>query len=383
MIQGFEYEPGTGRREYLAHVHAEARAAGINGPDENGAFPGTWLNLLFDEPIVIVPDTNVLRQDIDSACRRNGRGVLIAAANSGIFRLICAEHVINEVERQLAEWAGYQTASVDNYLDRWNSEYLPLLHVVRGEGLPLSVLSSAERRRVDALNEPKEDIASVALALSLGAFYLTKDARAWEAVYARPANTDDLYRWLAALQEGGDAGQLGRLAHTSTSLTVLGIAGIGHLAKQLWQKAPWIVAALGGVAALVALRTPRERYQRIANVLGQGFHVFSEEIYMPHYELSRRFQQRAPEIPPWDELEQSNRRDDVLARACMYHLARAKTTQMTAEKLARELRYDLTIGRDAQRVREILDKHPHCFYKPYRGEWQVGHALTALQKTSE
>lgn len=379
MIPGYKRVPCSERREYLASAHAKAQIADIIGPDERGAFPGTWLNLLLDEPIVIVPDTNVLRQDIDAACRRNTRGVLIACVNSGAFRLICAEHVIDEVQRHLEEWADYQNLSVDAYHARWTSEYIPLLHVVRGEGLPLSLLSPSERSRIETLDERTKDLASIVLALSLGAFYLTKDARAWEAVYGRAADTDELYAWLKALQDGGDAGQLGRLVHASTSLTVLGITGIGYLVKQLWLRVPWAIIAVGGIAAFAAVRTRRERYRAIGGMLADGFSVLAEEIYLPYYELSRRFQQRAPRVPSWKELESVNSRDDVLARACVYYLGRAKTTQMTAEQLAGELRYHLTIGRNAQRVREILRRHRQCFYQPYKGEWQVGHALAPLQ----
>lgn len=89
----------------MRRAHKEHVAADIEGPDEYGAFPGSWLHILFGEPLLIVPDTNVLRQDLDWACNRDRRGVLIAAANSGIFRLFCAEHVAREVERHLAEWA--------------------------------------------------------------------------------------------------------------------------------------------------------------------------------------------------------------------------------------------------------------------------------------
>jgi hypothetical protein len=376
MIPEFDHEPGAGRREYLARAHRDAQKAQINAPDDHGAFPGTWLDLLFDDPVIIVPDTNVLRQDIDAACGRNGRGVLITAANSGAFRLICAEHVVDEVERQLEEWARDKGRSVDAYADQWNAEYLPLLHVVRGAGLPLSVLSPAERFRLDRLPEPKEDIASIVLALALGAFYLTKDARAWEAVYARSADTDELYRWLEALKEGGDASQLGRLAQVSVSVTVLGIAGVGHLMKRLWPVAPWAVAALGGLGALAAVRTPVERYQRIGAALVRGFGALSEEIYIPYYELKQRFQKRAPEIPTWEALEKTNDRDSVLVRACMYYLGRAKVPQMTAKQLAKRLLYHLTIGREEKRVREILRSHTDCFHSPYKGQWQVGHALT-------
>ena len=99
---------GAFGREYLSYVHESSRAAEIDGPNEYGAFPGTWLGMFLGESLLIVPDTNILRQDIDSAVKANRRGVLVSAANSGVFRLICAEHVIAEVQRQLREWADYQ-----------------------------------------------------------------------------------------------------------------------------------------------------------------------------------------------------------------------------------------------------------------------------------
>jgi hypothetical protein len=95
-------------RRFIRDVDAHNATADINGPDEWGAFPGSTLDALLPEVSIVVPDTNVFRLDLDHSCGAQKRGVLISAANTGSIRLLCAEHVINEVERKLQEWADYQ-----------------------------------------------------------------------------------------------------------------------------------------------------------------------------------------------------------------------------------------------------------------------------------
>ena len=83
----------------MRRAHEEHVAADIEGPDEYGAFPGSWLHILFGEPLLIVPDANVLRQDLDWACNRDRLGVLIAAlmvASSGSF---ARNTYVREVEK--------------------------------------------------------------------------------------------------------------------------------------------------------------------------------------------------------------------------------------------------------------------------------------------
>jgi hypothetical protein len=49
---------------------------------------------------------------------------------------------------------------------------------------------------------------------------------------------------------------------------------------------------------------------------------------------------------------------------------------MTASDLSQKL-WDVQVGHDAQLVRETLHGFG-CFVEPYRGHWQVGHAVHLL-----
>lgn len=47
----------------------------FEAPMRTARFPESWLDALFGESLLIVPDTNVLRQGMNSAVRGNKRGV--------------------------------------------------------------------------------------------------------------------------------------------------------------------------------------------------------------------------------------------------------------------------------------------------------------------
>src|SRR6266508_2172828 len=89
--------------EFLDHTHRMNRTNLVEGPDRAGAFPSVWLPLPSGVPSV-VPDANVLRNDILRACR-TGRTVLVNAANAGALRLFCAQHVLDEIVEHSYEWA--------------------------------------------------------------------------------------------------------------------------------------------------------------------------------------------------------------------------------------------------------------------------------------
>lgn len=73
--------------------HLAARARPIVGPDIQGRFQSTTVPGI--PPVVI--DANVLNRDLMRAARTGERTVLINAANSGILRIFCAQHVLDEV----------------------------------------------------------------------------------------------------------------------------------------------------------------------------------------------------------------------------------------------------------------------------------------------
>lgn len=353
----------------LSDIHAKNAQLPIRRPDQCGAFPTWWIEGLFGESLLVVPDANVLRNDIVRACRKNQRTVLITAANAGSLRLFCAEHVLEEVSRHAKEWANQTDIPHQTYVARWTDEYLPLIRTVDANGLPLSILSPIELERVASLGDSK-DVPSVVLSLALGAFFLTEDRRAWEAVYGTGANNEELRKWLSVLMDGGDAGELGKLVFVTTALPTAGIISLWKLSRWVFQQSPWTFAALGAGLFLLAAQTSRETYRRIGSGLTEAISGLNEHLYSPYHEALERFRRMAPDIPSWEVLRGTNDRRAILARASAYHLARSRTGAISAHELARALP-DVGIGQGTQLVRETLQNHG-CFHQPYAGRWQVG-----------
>ncbi len=88
-------------RAALFDMHTRNSREPIRLPSLNGAFPEDFLL----QPPPVVPDANRLRNDILYACRHGRRTVLVTAANAGLLRLFCAQHVVDEVVGHSAEWA--------------------------------------------------------------------------------------------------------------------------------------------------------------------------------------------------------------------------------------------------------------------------------------
>ena len=155
-------------RGMVADMHKDSAVAPIRFPGPQGAFPE---DILLRPPPVVV-DANVLRNDILRACRTGQRTVLVTAANAGLIRLFCAEHVYDEVIEHSGDWTADGPVTRDDFLRAWLLEYLPLIRVVPiGEG-HLAWLGPAELARIRHLAEPgqdPDDVPSAVLALLLGA----------------------------------------------------------------------------------------------------------------------------------------------------------------------------------------------------------------------
>ncbi len=162
----------------LKAVHLQSAGEPIRHPSASGAFPEDLLGPVSP----IVADANRLGNDILYACRRDQRTTLVTAANAGLFRLFCAQHVIDEVWEKSAEWTQGSPVSRAAFLRCWLTEYLPLIRVVR-EPLPDDLFTPAEFARIAELARvDPDDVPSAKLALALGAFHLSDDRPALRAV---------------------------------------------------------------------------------------------------------------------------------------------------------------------------------------------------------
>jgi hypothetical protein len=111
---GFDSAEDVARlvRGMVADMHKYSAVAPIRFPDPCGAFPG---DILLRPPPVVL-DANVLRNDIRRACRTGQGTVLITAANAGLLRLFCAEHVYQEVIEHSGDWTAAGPVNREEFL---------------------------------------------------------------------------------------------------------------------------------------------------------------------------------------------------------------------------------------------------------------------------
>jgi hypothetical protein len=354
----------------LKAQHRDAARAPLLLPDEAGAFPDCFgFRLLGGVPPVGL-DANTLRGDILRACR-TGRTTLITAANAGAVRLFGASHVIEEVWEHAPRWTRETEIPLSSFHERWQREYLPLIREVRDGDIPISVLSIEEQCRIALLAErDSDDVPSAVLALALGAFFMSEDPRALEAVYGPTVDLERHQEWVEVLKASGDAAALGQMITAAAVIPTAAIGGIYTLAQRLGSH--WwlgVLAAGAGVWKLSHRLSPetRQTIKAGAAQVAAGYLY----AYLRHVQAFEQFRRETAPVPAWQHLAVDCDPQMVLARACLYTLARAPASHRSASQLAKALPA-IGVPQREQLVRESLRRHG-CFDQPYRGRWQAGH----------
>jgi predicted nucleic acid-binding protein len=350
-------------------VHAENANLPIRAADAAGAFPdANYGGLIRQESLVVVPDTNILLEDIADSCERGKRLVLVTATNTGAIRLICSQQVVDEVSKNAVEHALCTRVDPADFLWRWQHEYLPQLRIVPHGAIPAEVFTPYELKRIRRLNGSK-DTPSVMLALALGAFYLSKDEAPWKAVYDTIADKDVLLDWLAPVRGGSTADELSKIGFAAMILPALAFQAIGQGYQTIRRHTPFAFVPLLALLAYGAYKVPRDKYNDVLRGVGYATEVFMAMRYRYEQALER-FNAMAPPVPLWEKLADAASRRSVLHRACLMALARSPHSQRSATELASMLP-DTFVGQSSPLVREVLRAQP-SFYEPYRGRWQVG-----------
>jgi predicted nucleic acid-binding protein len=361
-------------RGMVADMHKASADAPIRFPGPQGAFPE---DILLRPPPVVV-DANILRNDIRRACRKGQRTVLVTAANAGLIRLFCAQHVHDEVIEHSGEWTATGPVTRDDFLRAWLLEYLPLIRVVPIGDEHLAWLGPAELARVRHLAQPgqdPDDVPSAVLALLLGAFFLSGDGKPLRAVYG-DADLSGHQAWVDILKAGGDAGQLGKTLTLAANLTALAGAGMASGAQRIAAAtSPWVLVAAGLGAAWWYRNRPASIRQQVTSVAKYVL-TCALSVAVVYQEVQGQFTSAAPETAGWESLAADLPPAAVLGRACLHTLARSPGCDRSAAKLTAELPY-LGVAQGEAKVRQVVrDGGP--FTEVWRGRWQAGHAAPAL-----
>lgn len=357
-------------RRGLREIHMRNSTEPVRYPTTNGAFPAS---LLATVPPVVA-DANVLRDDLLYACGHNQRTALANAANGGLLRLFCARHVVDEMVEHSAEWTDGKDVTQADFLTRWAAEYLPLIRVLDIDEDATAMLTPEEAARLDllAIVDP-DDLPSAVLALFLGAYYLTQDGPALRAVYGPDVDLDEYKRWREVLRAGGDAGQLGEMLQAATG-TAMGLgSGVVNGIDWLVGKIGWIGTLAAGLGAgLLVSKTSQETRRSLHSTLsaaGRGF----GQLLVEYHEASARLQGVSVRAPDWTELAEAVADPaEVLARACVYALARPGASDQSARSLRQNLP-ELPVPHGEAKVRAVLYERRDLFAQPWAGRFQVGH----------
>jgi hypothetical protein len=349
--------------------HLENASKPIEGPNKDGAFPNSELTSV--PPIVA--DTDDLQRDLVRACRNDERTILINAANSKSIRIFCAEHVLDEVERQEDECADRANVPVSAIRARWERDYLPLLRLVDVRNV---FLDPNEAERIALLDDGPDhlrdssDVPTAILALQLGAFVLSTDKKVLWAVYGQDADLHRHDAWVSVLRGAGDAAYLEELNHSTEVAMAMATMGAFEGLKWIWQNiSPLAVGLLAAGAGYATYRASPET-RKSALKFGSSMIEGVMDLKSWYDSTLAAFLGVAPDIPSWDELARVNSPDNVLGRACIHALARGSVSYQSAAELARSLPI-LHVPRGEAKVRSML-RSCDSFVKVYNGYWQMG-----------
>lgn len=216
--------------------------------------------MLTSEVRPLVIDANVLRSEILRVTRRGGEPTrLITAASVGAVRLYCAQHVIDEVERHLTEWAEAASADPLEAARAWDATHRRLLVCVEddpatiylgNEAWRLDVLATSERRHLG----DRDDLPTARLALALEAPLLSRDTALLRAVYGHDHDTAAHRDWVEQFGAMGEFHVLAQMQRSSAIGTELLVIGAFSLVRRY----PWVALA-AGVGAFLGTTSDQRR----------------------------------------------------------------------------------------------------------------------------
>lgn len=363
-----ERDPRAAVDAMLTAMHGRASAVALEAPSADGVFPPAGIV----QPRPLVGDTRFLGGDVGYACRKGQRTTLITATNAQVFRLFCAQHVVDEVVEHHGLWSDHERTTVTSaqFMERWRQEHERMIRVIPDNGIPWEWFSPAERDRLGQLKiDDVDDIPSVKLALATRGLYLSKDKDALRAAYGAAADLIDHEEWLIRIRTGSDAAELMRMLHGSGTLTLAAGHGAFRGAQWIYDRLGDVSILLGAGAALLIWEWLRQPPRASLRAGATKMIELVATVGLEQREREAQYMRALPVVPAWTDLLETNDPDAVLGRACLYYLAREPYGHTSATELAAKIRQQFPCSDG--RVRLLLRATP-CFTEVGRGRWQVG-----------
>lgn len=266
-VPGGETELAALLRDSLRGMHIANSETPVAGVSDEGAFLDPLLLGSAGPPVVL--DANWLHDDVLRFCGSQQQTTMITAANSGLLRLYCAGHVLNEVEEHSAEWALKKGLAPAVVREAWERTYLPLLRWVDP---PTGLLTPREQERMEVLlTRDRDDVPSATLALLLQAPLISSDKRPTEAVYGPETAARKRSELLEVLRLTSDMVQLGQMGRVAAFVPFAASSTLLKLAVDAAKANPLVALLVtGAVGYLVVRRVPDPTWRRIGASVTSG-----------------------------------------------------------------------------------------------------------------
>lgn len=352
------------RQLHLLHAGQRIRGASADGTFPPAAFGGV-------PPVVI--DANVIRNDVAYACRNDSQvTTLVNAANTGLLRLFCASHVVNEVAEHYAEWSIDVGIEATDFESVWRTQYVPLLHLVTT--VPTDLLTRDEKGRIDALAlKDPDDVPSATLALLIGGFYLSEDGPATAAVYGEARTRRELKKWRATLAAGSNFGAMSAIFEALALVAELARSGLSGLASTLTRAPAWVLAIAAGAGLAGALLTNshpdasssrrlRANLMRVLELLAAAGGAYQADL--------AEFTRACAPRPSTELLVRDLSSIQVLKRVVLCELAKSRHSRRSVAEITQALPV-LPVAQSEGRVRYAL-RDQTVATQMQRGRWQLG-----------
>ncbi|MFC7266153.1 PIN domain-containing protein [Streptomyces lutosisoli] len=297
-------------------------------------------------------DTSVLTQDVTAALKRGKPSSILAGMQHGTLRGFIPHYVWAEVPRVLAdlkrEGRAFDLAAAERL---WWEQYVPLLHVVCVNGLPMT-------EAADKLAQ--EDLSDVGILQLAGVL----------APVVLFAEDPDLIRHGVAVPKWRDVrAALGRIGKAEADMqgssalvvgTGYGLYGVARLARAHPVAASIAVAAAGVYAYRRRSRFTADTRAKITRFGTEALKVLAEPY--DQYEQHK---------PGWTQVERGTAGDDLLSQVARL-LARAPMPMTRTDILAAlPTAVQTPHRRQMDGLGRLLHRFP-AFHEAELGRWQIG-----------
>ncbi|WP_437004007.1 PIN domain-containing protein [Streptomyces sp. enrichment culture] len=307
-------------------------------------------------------DTSVLTTDVTAAVYRRRPSSILTGMREGTLRGFIPHYVWAEVPRVLAdlkrEGGAFDLAAAEGL---WWRQYVPLLHVVSVNGLPMTAAA-------DKLAQ--EDLSDVGILQLAGVL----------APVVLFAEDPDLIRHGIAVPKWRDVrAAVGRIGEAEAAMESNGIAvtgaGYGLYGAARLARAHPVAATV--VAAAAGVYAYRNRTRFTADTRAKLARFGTEALKV----LTEPYGQYEQHKPVWTQAERGTAGDDVLSQVARL-LARSPVPMTRTEILAAlPASVQTPHRRQMDGLGRLLHRFP-AFHQAEPGRWQLGRANVRIPASS-